>query len=96
MGLVQEGETKQRVFYCGTLMPYSHSTPSSVCRRLALKFLQDLFLMKHHYPCSSLIMCLPQNPKWGDLEGVPTLPAMAYALLQNKFRSTTSTPTAAT
>ncbi|KQK23057.1 hypothetical protein BRADI_1g71000v3 [Brachypodium distachyon] len=36
-----------------------------------------------------------QNPRCGDLDGVPSLPAAAYALLRNKFRPTTSTLTAA-
>ncbi|CAL4929663.1 unnamed protein product [Urochloa decumbens] len=36
-----------------------------------------------------------QNPWCGDLDGVPSLPATAYALLQQKFRPTTSTLTAA-
>lgn len=36
-----------------------------------------------------------QNPWCGDLCGVPSLPATAYALLQQKFRPTTSTLTTA-
>jgi hypothetical protein len=33
------------------------------------------------------------NPRCGDLDGVPSLPAAAYALLRKKFRPTTSTLT---
>uniref|UniRef100_A0A804LFI5 Radical SAM core domain-containing protein n=1 Tax=Zea mays TaxID=4577 RepID=A0A804LFI5_MAIZE len=36
-----------------------------------------------------------QNPRCSDLDGVPSLPAAAYALLRQKFRPTTSTLTAA-
>lgn len=36
-----------------------------------------------------------QNPRRSDLDGVPSLPAAAYALLRQKFRPTTSTLTAA-
>lgn len=36
-----------------------------------------------------------QNPRCGDLDGVPSLPAAAYALLRKKFRPTSSTLTAA-
>ena len=36
-----------------------------------------------------------QNPRCGDLDGIPSLPANAYALLRQKFRPTTSTLTAA-
>ncbi|KAL6645627.1 hypothetical protein ACP70R_017235 [Stipagrostis hirtigluma subsp. patula] len=36
-----------------------------------------------------------QNPRCGDLDGVPSLPKAAYALLRLKFRPTTSTLTAA-
>ncbi|KAK1652260.1 hypothetical protein QYE76_070065 [Lolium multiflorum] len=36
-----------------------------------------------------------QNPRCADLDGVPSLPAAAYALLRTKFRPTTSTLSAA-
>ncbi|XP_006649584.1 dual-specificity RNA methyltransferase RlmN [Oryza brachyantha] len=36
-----------------------------------------------------------QNPRSGDLDAVPSLPAAAYALLRQKFRPTTSTLTTA-
>jgi hypothetical protein len=45
-----------------------------------------------------LVLCVRRyvlhNPRCGDLDGVPSLPATAYTLLRQKFRPITSTLTA--
>lgn len=76
--------------------PNHRRTPQS-CPSPSLSPRPKLFFFLFNLRSESLrvLRYVLQNPRCSDLDGVPSLPAAAYALLRQKFRPTTSTLTAA-
>lgn len=64
------------------------STPTSRPRHLCVFLHHSLAVLLSFQVCA-------ENPRCGDLNNVPSLPAVSYMLLRNKFFLTTSTLTAA-
>uniref|UniRef100_A0A453HCJ2 Secreted protein n=1 Tax=Aegilops tauschii subsp. strangulata TaxID=200361 RepID=A0A453HCJ2_AEGTS len=64
------------------------STPTSRPRHLCVFLHHSIAVLLSFQVCA-------ENPRCGDLNNVPSLPAVAYMLLRNKFFLTTSTLTAA-